>query len=59
MATTATARSLSSSIKDIDTALTRIDEGTYGTCEHCGKAIPEARLQALPATSRCVDCAAL
>lgn len=57
LATTATARSLAASIADIDTALDRIDEGTYGTCKRCGVSIPEARLQALPATSRCVDCA--
>jgi len=35
-------------VADIDGALQRIDEGTYGTCERCGKPIPEARLEALP-----------
>jgi DnaK suppressor protein len=36
-------------VADIDEALRRLDEGTYGTCERCGKPIPEARLEAVPA----------
>ena len=39
----------SQTVAEIDEALRRINEGTYGTCERCGKPIPEARLQALPA----------
>ena len=35
-------------VAEIDEALRRIDEGTYGTCERCGKPIPEQRLEALP-----------
>jgi DnaK suppressor protein len=35
-------------VAEIDEALRRIDEGTYGACERCGKPIPEARLEALP-----------
>ncbi len=35
-------------VADIDGALQRIDDGTYGTCERCGKPIPEQRLEALP-----------
>ena len=35
-------------VADIDGALQRIDDGTYGTCERCGKPIPDARLEALP-----------
>lgn len=58
LATTATARSIAASIRDIDNALTRMDDGTYGTCEQCGTLIPPARMEALPATSRCVECAA-
>jgi RNA polymerase-binding transcription factor DksA len=37
-------------------ALDRLDAGTYGKCEKCGKEIPEERLQALAYASRCVDC---
>lgn len=35
-------------IADIDQALLRIDEGTYGTCARCGKPIDERRLDAMP-----------
>ena len=38
----------SQAVAEIDEALRRIDEGTYGDCERCGKPIPEARLEALP-----------
>ena len=37
-------------------ALERIAEGTYGTCERCGAAIPEERLEALPYVTLCLDC---
>jgi RNA polymerase-binding protein DksA len=38
-------------------AIRRIDEGTYGLCQHCGCRIEPARLAALPATTSCIDCA--
>lgn len=57
LTTTATARSLHRSLTDVDRALERIADGTYGTCEVCGRDIPGERLEALPASSRCVDCA--
>ncbi len=57
IATTATARSIARSIKEVEVALKRLEEGDYGTCERCGVAIAEARLEARPATARCVDCA--
>lgn len=41
----------------IETALQRIEEGTYGQCEECGNKIPKARLNAIPFASRCVKCA--
>ena len=44
-------------LQKIDVALTRIAEGTYGSCETCGEAIPKARLQAIPYAMRCVTCA--
>jgi len=58
LATTAMARSLSGSIADIDRALHSLGEGSYGVCDTCGEQIPAARLEALPATTRCVRCAA-
>jgi DnaK suppressor protein len=38
----------------IDRALKRIDEGTYGTCERCGKPIEKARIKALPYVDLCI-----
>jgi DnaK suppressor protein len=43
-------------LADIDSALKRIDEGTYGTCISCGQEIPVQRLEAYPAASLCIDC---
>jgi DnaK suppressor protein len=39
-------------------ALRRIELGTYGTCVDCGAGVPEGRLEAKPAASRCVSCQA-
>jgi len=43
-------------LEQIERALKRIDEGTYGTCERCGRPIPRERLEALPHASTCVEC---
>ncbi len=40
----------------IDEALNRIDDGTYGFCVNCGAVISEKRLAAVPWTPHCVDC---
>ena len=45
-------------LADIDRALAKLDEGTYGTCDVCGEPIPEGRLEALPWATRCVKDAA-
>lgn len=37
-------------------ALERLNDGTYGECLHCGKAIGDKRLEALPWTPNCIDC---
>ncbi|MFC9692598.1 TraR/DksA family transcriptional regulator [Kribbella sp. NPDC056951] len=37
-------------------ALSRIEDGTYGVCESCGKAIGKGRLQAFPRATLCVSC---
>jgi DnaK suppressor protein len=49
--------SLQETLSDIDNALTKIDAGTYGQCEECGKPIGEARLEAMPAARLCITCA--
>ncbi len=46
-------------LREIDAALERIEAGTYGTCASCGKPIGEERLEALPWTDLCIDCAKL
>ena len=43
-------------VVEIDVALDKIDEGTYGTCDRCGKAIPKARLEVIPWAALCVNC---
>jgi len=43
-------------VGEIDAALSRVDAGTYGTCEGCQQAIPEARLEAVPEATLCVSC---
>jgi len=42
-------------LQQIDAALKRIDEGTYGICEIDDKPIPEDRLRAIPWTTRCIE----
>lgn len=42
--------------EQVERALERLREGTYGICEGCGRRIPEARLQYQPAATRCVEC---
>jgi len=41
----------------IDNAIVRIENGTYGTCSECGEQISPKRLEALPYTELCIDCA--
>lgn len=44
-------------IEEINGALERIDQGTFGRCESCGRDIASERLHALPYTRHCVKCA--
>jgi RNA polymerase-binding protein DksA len=43
-------------LAEIDAALERIDDGTFGVCMRCGKEIPRERLEAIPYTTECIDC---
>ena len=45
------------SLTAIDAALERLEQGTYGTCEQCGRPIGEGRLEARPTAARCIECA--
>lgn len=44
-------------LAQVNSALRRIDAGQYFVCSQCGEAIPSARLELIPFTSLCVDCA--
>ena len=50
------ASSRQESLYDIEDAIRRIDEGTYGACETCGGAIELPRLKALPFAKKCMSC---
>ncbi len=43
-------------LAEVESALKRIDQGTYGKCTNCGQPIPEKRLEALPWASRDIKC---
>lgn len=44
-------------LQDVEEALDRIDDGTYGKCQQCGKTISQQRLNAIPYTPYCIECA--
>ena len=44
-------------LASIHTALQCLEDGSYGICEQCNKAIPPGRLKTVPYATRCVDCA--
>ena len=46
----------SETLRKIDEALLRLDEGTYGVCSECDESISEMRLKALPFATLCRDC---
>ena len=50
------ASSRQESLYDIEDAIRRVDEGTYGACESCGGAIELPRLKALPFAKKCMSC---
>ena len=47
---------LERTLRDIEKALKRIDEGTYGTCKYCNNPINPKRLEARPTASSCISC---
>src|SRR3989339_550079 len=52
----ATDKVLNDTLRDIDSALKRIDDGTYGICKYCHEPIGKKRMQARPVASACVPC---
>ena len=51
----ALAAQLRDQLDDVEHALARLDDGTYGACEVCGQPIGEARLEVMPATRFCIQ----
>jgi len=49
-------RHLENILSEVNAALGKIDAGTYGACETCGRRIDEERLQVLPHARMCMDC---
>lgn len=47
--------SLRDQLDEVERALGKLDDGSYGRCEVCGKEIAEPRLEAMPATRFCID----
>jgi DnaK suppressor protein len=47
---------LQEQLLDVNKALDRIEEGTYGICTNCGQPIQAERLEALPWAELCIDC---
>ena len=43
-------------VGQVERALERLDDGSYGWCERCGNAIPVERLAAFPSATLCVTC---
>jgi len=54
----ALAENIDAMLAQVEEALARMDAGTYGICERCGRPISPARLEALPYALFCVDCQA-
>jgi RNA polymerase-binding transcription factor DksA len=46
-------------LAEVDRAVARLDDASYGTCERCGDPIPAGRLEARPTARRCMACASL
>lgn len=52
---TVLARQLRAELDEVERALAKLDEGTYGACETCGEPIAAPRLEAMPATRFCIN----
>ena len=53
----ALAQTLVETLTEVEDALQKFDNGTYGVCEQCGEPIQDARLEAKPAARLCINCA--
>jgi len=57
IAQVSTAKALDAKLRDVERALAKLDDGTYGSCDACGRPIGDARLEAMPWAVMCIDCA--
>jgi DnaK suppressor protein len=55
--TVGAANSIAVTLADVERALEKLDDGTYGICDDRGEAIGEERLEAIPWATMCIDCA--
>jgi len=55
---TGTARHIAAMLGDVERALDKLDDGTYGVCDRCGSSIGEERLAARPWSVLCLSCSA-
>ncbi len=53
----ALAQTLREALAEVEHAIAKLGDGTYGVCEACGQPIAEARLEAKPAARHCIACA--
>jgi RNA polymerase-binding transcription factor len=58
ISSTAAARSIAATLAEVDRALEKVDEGTYGRCDNCGQPVASERLEAIPFATLCVTCSA-
>ncbi len=58
ISSTLTARSIAASLAEVDRALHKLAEGSYGICDGCGEQISPTRMEAMPSKVTCVECAA-
>jgi DnaK suppressor protein len=58
ISSTAAARALASALADVDRALEKLEDGSYGLCDECGQSIGAERLEAMPFATLCVACSA-
>ncbi len=52
-----TANSIAVTLADVERALEKLEDGTYGICDSCGDPVGEERLEAIPSATLCISCA--
>jgi DnaK suppressor protein len=55
--TVGAANAIAATLEDVERAILKLEDGTYGVCDRCGAAIPDERLEAITWAVLCVNCA--